>query len=186
VKDAPRSLGAKQGQTRHYAYLIESHSRPDKHYVGYTGDLRQRVIDQNADKNTRSAFYRPWRLQPISPCQRTPKRPLLREASKIRLRPRFRQETTLVELPVTLPCPIAARLGSLVMPSGPRPTSTNSTTLSGRCMIRASRTANGVHMIAHRAARLDRIPIGREPEHADCRRRPRRHTSPLLAQPGWR
>ena len=46
----------------HYVYLIESKSTPGKRYIGYTGDLRQRMAEHNAGKNVSSAAFRPWRL----------------------------------------------------------------------------------------------------------------------------
>jgi predicted GIY-YIG superfamily endonuclease len=47
----------------HYVYLIESESTPRKRYVGYSDDLRQRMVDHNSGKNVSTAPYRPWRLQ---------------------------------------------------------------------------------------------------------------------------
>ena len=47
----------------HYVYLIESISTPGKRYVGYSENLRQRVVDHNAGKNVSTAPDRPWRLQ---------------------------------------------------------------------------------------------------------------------------
>jgi predicted GIY-YIG superfamily endonuclease len=47
----------------HYVYLIESVSSDGKRYIGYTKDLRQRVLDHNAGKNVSTAPHRPWRLR---------------------------------------------------------------------------------------------------------------------------
>ena len=47
----------------HYVYLIESTSFSGKKYIGYTEDLRQRVLDHNAGKNLSTAPHRPWQLQ---------------------------------------------------------------------------------------------------------------------------
>ena len=47
----------------HYVYLLESTSAKSKRYVGYTDDLRQRIVEHNAGKNTSTAPNRPWRLR---------------------------------------------------------------------------------------------------------------------------
>lgn len=52
-----------QTSTMHYVYLIESESTPGKRYVGYSDDLRQRVVNHNSGKNVSTAPDRPWRLQ---------------------------------------------------------------------------------------------------------------------------
>ena len=46
----------------HYVYLIESIPDPNRHYVGFTEDLRQRLADHNSGKNLSTASHRPWRL----------------------------------------------------------------------------------------------------------------------------
>ena len=47
----------------HYVYLIESISKPGKHYTGYTDDLKQRLLDHNSGKNVSTARLKPWRLK---------------------------------------------------------------------------------------------------------------------------
>ena len=47
----------------HYVYLISSASAPEKRYVGYTDDLKQRLADHNEGKNLSTASHRPWRLR---------------------------------------------------------------------------------------------------------------------------
>ena len=47
----------------HYVYLMTSVASPERHYVGYTDDLRQRVADHNAGKNVSTAAHRPWHLR---------------------------------------------------------------------------------------------------------------------------
>ncbi len=47
----------------HYVYLIESVAEKDRRYVGYTDDLRQRMIDHNRDRNASTAAHGPWRLR---------------------------------------------------------------------------------------------------------------------------
>ena len=46
----------------HYVYLIASIASPGVRYIGYTDDLRQRLIDHNSGKNVSTAVHRPWRL----------------------------------------------------------------------------------------------------------------------------
>jgi putative endonuclease len=48
----------------HYVYLITSAAAAGEHcYLGYTNDLRQRLLDHNAGKNVSTATKRPWRLK---------------------------------------------------------------------------------------------------------------------------
>jgi predicted GIY-YIG superfamily endonuclease len=35
---------------------------PDRHYVGFTEDLKQRMVDHNAGRNVSTAPFRPWRV----------------------------------------------------------------------------------------------------------------------------
>jgi predicted GIY-YIG superfamily endonuclease len=65
---APKSRGegwpAKPWRSRpvYYVYLIESVSSPNRHYVGFTENLRQRLFDHNEGKLPTTAPHRPWRL----------------------------------------------------------------------------------------------------------------------------
>ncbi len=47
----------------HYVYLLESDAHPRRRYIGYSDDLRRRVLEHNAGKNASTAAYRPWRLR---------------------------------------------------------------------------------------------------------------------------
>lgn len=47
----------------HYVYLLESDAHPRRRYVGYSDDLRRRVLEHNAGKNASTAAYGPWRLR---------------------------------------------------------------------------------------------------------------------------
>jgi predicted GIY-YIG superfamily endonuclease len=47
----------------YYVYCLVSESNPSLRYIGFTEDLRQRLADHNAGKNTSTAEGRPWRLQ---------------------------------------------------------------------------------------------------------------------------
>ncbi len=46
----------------HYVYLLESLSKTGLHYVGYTADLKIRLVSHNAGQNTSTAPNRPWSL----------------------------------------------------------------------------------------------------------------------------
>jgi putative endonuclease len=46
----------------HYVYLLRSEYHPAQTYVGYTGDLQQRLATHHAGGSLHTAKYRPWRL----------------------------------------------------------------------------------------------------------------------------
>ena len=46
----------------HYVYLIRSVSFPDKTYIGFSEDLKQRLTDHNAGKSIHTSKYAPWEL----------------------------------------------------------------------------------------------------------------------------
>ncbi len=46
-----------------YVYLLVSEVDPTKTYVGFTENLRQRLLDHNAGKATHTRKFRPWRLE---------------------------------------------------------------------------------------------------------------------------
>jgi putative endonuclease len=46
----------------HYVYLIESEKDPAKRYIGFTDDLKQRLLDHNAGKSKHTLTHRPWVL----------------------------------------------------------------------------------------------------------------------------
>lgn len=45
-----------------YVYRIHSLSCPNRNYVGYSKDLKQRISDHNAGKNRVTPPFRPWKL----------------------------------------------------------------------------------------------------------------------------
>ena len=45
-----------------YVYLLESLPDPSRHYVGFTENLRQRLVEHNEAKLPTTAAHRPWRL----------------------------------------------------------------------------------------------------------------------------
>jgi len=46
-----------------YVYLLESVSDPDRHYVGFTEDLKERLRKHNTGSTPHTAKYLPWRLK---------------------------------------------------------------------------------------------------------------------------
>jgi putative endonuclease len=45
-----------------YVYLIQSEANPERRYVGFTTDLRQRIKTHNAGGSVHTAKCKPWRL----------------------------------------------------------------------------------------------------------------------------
>ena len=48
--------------TRRFVYVLISESHPDRHYVGLTGDVENRVRWHNSGPDGHTRLYRPWRL----------------------------------------------------------------------------------------------------------------------------
>ncbi len=46
-----------------YVYILESVGQPDRHYVGQTDDLKERLHRHNTGQVTHTAKYMPWRLR---------------------------------------------------------------------------------------------------------------------------
>lgn len=46
----------------YYVYLLRSDLDEGRRYVGFTEDLKQRLADHNAGKNSSTAQFRPWSL----------------------------------------------------------------------------------------------------------------------------
>ncbi len=44
-----------------YVYLLQSTSRPDKRYVGFTSDFQARLKEHNAGKSPHTAKHCPWK-----------------------------------------------------------------------------------------------------------------------------
>ena len=45
-----------------YVYYIRSVSYPDKTYIGFTGNLKQRFAEHNAGKSVYTAPLAPWKM----------------------------------------------------------------------------------------------------------------------------
>ena len=46
----------------YYVYLIRSLNKPSQKYVGFSSNLKQRLIDHNRGKCAFTANYMPWQL----------------------------------------------------------------------------------------------------------------------------
>ncbi len=46
----------------YYVYHISSERYPNKVYIGYTTDLKERLIKHNEGGSVHTSAYRPWRL----------------------------------------------------------------------------------------------------------------------------
>jgi len=46
----------------YFVYLLKSAKDPEKTYVGYTADLRQRLETHNSGGSVHTAHSRPWKL----------------------------------------------------------------------------------------------------------------------------
>jgi len=47
----------------HYVYILESVAVPGHFYIGSTDNLRQRLRQHQADVDSHTAKYRPWKLK---------------------------------------------------------------------------------------------------------------------------
>jgi predicted GIY-YIG superfamily endonuclease len=49
--------------TFHYVYILISERDPDRHYVGITTDLRERLNRHNSGRCSHTSDHRPWRIE---------------------------------------------------------------------------------------------------------------------------
>ena len=47
----------------YYVYCIESEAAANRRYIGFTEDLRQRVLDHNRGCNPSTVPFTPWKLR---------------------------------------------------------------------------------------------------------------------------
>lgn len=47
----------------YYVYLLQSESDPNRHYTGFTEDLKKRVTQHNAGESIHTNKYLPWKLK---------------------------------------------------------------------------------------------------------------------------
>jgi predicted GIY-YIG superfamily endonuclease len=45
-----------------YVYLLQCIAEPDRHYIGVTEDLRERLKEHNSGKVSHTSKFKPWRL----------------------------------------------------------------------------------------------------------------------------
>ncbi len=45
-----------------YVYRLQSLKHPERSYIGFSADLKQRVKDHNAGKNKYTSPFKPWKL----------------------------------------------------------------------------------------------------------------------------
>jgi predicted GIY-YIG superfamily endonuclease len=46
-----------------YVYILESVAEPDRHYTGYTTDLKGRLAKHNAGEVPHTSKFKPWALK---------------------------------------------------------------------------------------------------------------------------
>ncbi len=46
----------------YYVYYIRSQTSPDQTYIGFTSNLKQRLLDHNSGKSVYTKQYKPWTL----------------------------------------------------------------------------------------------------------------------------
>lgn len=46
----------------HYVYIIQSVADPEQRYVGYSADLKTRLLYHNTGKSPHTSKYLPWRV----------------------------------------------------------------------------------------------------------------------------
>ena len=49
-------------EPKHFVYVLESATKPDRHYVGLTSDVPARLATHNDARSLHTAKHRPWRL----------------------------------------------------------------------------------------------------------------------------
>ncbi len=47
----------------YYTYILKSISNPDQSYIGYTSNLKQRLVDHNLGKSIHTNKLKPWKLE---------------------------------------------------------------------------------------------------------------------------
>ena len=47
----------------HYVYILQSETNPERFYIGYTSDLRDRLKTHNQKKCKHTSKYVPWQIK---------------------------------------------------------------------------------------------------------------------------
>ena len=51
------------GLNMFYVYILQSINIPDAFYIGFTADLKQRLMEHNSGKSIHTNKYKPWRIK---------------------------------------------------------------------------------------------------------------------------
>jgi len=46
-----------------YVYIIRSVNRPDQTYIGFTRDVKQRLLTHNQGRSSHTAKFSPWHVE---------------------------------------------------------------------------------------------------------------------------
>jgi putative endonuclease len=47
----------------HYVYILRSEAEPERHYIGMTSDLTQRLAAHNSGKVSHTYKFKPWTIE---------------------------------------------------------------------------------------------------------------------------
>jgi len=47
----------------HYVYILKSEVAPERHYIGVTSDLTQRLASHNSGKVSNTSKFKPWTIE---------------------------------------------------------------------------------------------------------------------------
>ena len=47
----------------HYVYILKSDVAPERHYIGMTSDLTQRLAAHNSGKVSHTSIFKPWTIE---------------------------------------------------------------------------------------------------------------------------
>ena len=62
--EPPRVRSAQPGRAKmFYVYILQSIDYPDKFYIGYTADLKQRLQAHNSGQSDHTNKSRPWKTK---------------------------------------------------------------------------------------------------------------------------
>ncbi|OGU77042.1 MAG: excinuclease ABC subunit C [Ignavibacteria bacterium RBG_16_34_14] len=46
----------------YYVYILQSKNYPDKFYIGYTTNIKKRIVEHNEGSVTYTSKYKPWKI----------------------------------------------------------------------------------------------------------------------------
>jgi len=47
----------------HYVYILKSQNSPDRHYIGLTDDLKERLAKHNSGAVSHTSKFAPWNIE---------------------------------------------------------------------------------------------------------------------------